>query len=110
MRLRARKAYTQGRDGLVLFWVQSGSVGFGSCRLLLSEGYWESLGSPKSFSLQMDLCTVNDQFDSWSWATCWICGHKSNHWGQDHGLATGDGLTRYDIVAHMNHGGYSWRS
>lgn len=40
---------------------------------------------------------------------CWICGDPNDHDGKAHSEATGDGLTRYDIVALMNQGGYTWR-
>jgi hypothetical protein len=105
MEVTASKAYVQAEEGQIRFWVYGAHT-----QLLMAESRWKELGEPRSIPITLHLVTVNDQFDSWSWATCWICGHKSNHWGEDHGSATGDGLTRYDIVARMNAGGHLWRS
>jgi hypothetical protein len=52
--------------------------------------------------------SVNDEQQ---WGFCWICGLKEDHDGSPHGEATGDGLTRYDIIEYMQAGGHtSWRS
>ena len=52
------------------------------------------------------MVTVNDNDD---FEVCWICGDPDDHDLIDHGEATGDGLTRYDIVDYMIAGGYEWR-
>lgn len=49
--------------------------------------------------------TVNDRDD---FSECWICGDPVDHLGVPHSKATGDGLTRYDIVEFM--GDRSWRT
>lgn len=51
--------------------------------------------------------TVNDPHPSFWDGCCWICGSKNDHDGVPHGEATGDGLTRHDIVAMM--GDRRWR-
>lgn len=53
------------------------------------------------------LVTVNDG-DPYE-PSCWICGDPWDHGGEAHGTVTGDGLTRYDIVALMAQGGHTWR-
>lgn len=52
--------------------------------------------------------TVNDRDHMWS-NVCWICNESGDHTGVPHGVATGDGLTRLDIVEFMDQGGYRWR-
>jgi hypothetical protein len=39
---------------------------------------------------------VNDERHPFGY--CWICGDKEDHNGVPHGVATGDGRTRYDVV------------
>lgn len=51
--------------------------------------------------------SVNDR-ETWP-ESCWICGDPMDHGTIPHSEATGDGLTRYDIVALMSQGGYTWR-
>jgi hypothetical protein len=53
--------------------------------------------------------TVNDMLPWWGWDECWICGDLNDHGGVPHGVATGDGLTRFKIVALMRQGGHTWR-
>lgn len=33
---------------------------------------------------------------------CWICGDLDDHDGEPHATATGDGLTRYDILDYLS--------
>lgn len=33
---------------------------------------------------------------------CWICGDLDDHDGLPHAEATGDGLTRYDIIDYLD--------
>jgi len=49
--------------------------------------------------------TVNDRDNG----SCWICGHPKDHYNKPHSEATGDGITRFHIVALMAQGGYTWR-
>lgn len=56
------------------------------------------------------MVTVNDRDETLYGGPCWICGDPENHGMVAHGIATGDGLTRYDIVALMSQGGYTWRA
>jgi hypothetical protein len=53
------------------------------------------------------MVTVNDA-DRWWEGRCWICNEITDHGGVPHSVATGDGLTRYDIVAIMNASGLDW--
>jgi hypothetical protein len=42
--------------------------------------------------------TVNDHD---TFGECWICGDKDDHSGLSHADATGDGLTRYDVLDYL---------
>lgn len=59
------------------------------------------------------MVTVNDDDEFWTFGVCWICGDSHGHGGhrgQSHAVATGDGVTRYQIVEIMNANGWGWRT
>lgn len=49
--------------------------------------------------------TVNDANTD----ACWICNDPNDHGHIDHAIATGDGLSRYDIVRILNANGWGLR-
>lgn len=76
--------------------------------LVVEPEAFKTLTDGTLVALHPAVVTVND-FDtphSSAYQTCAICGKANNHNAVPHGVATGDGLTRHDVIEHLNGRGF----